>query len=86
MSTEITEEEILNRKMWDRTIFGIKFIDPLNGMGFSVGQKHRGYIVSHIVREEIDGEVVFQIFGKNDDGVILMKAAVGMSVYLTFEA
>ncbi len=87
-----TAEEDYKRKMWEEpNIFEIKFADPKNGMSFRLGQelnigkKYEEYTISSILRTVVDGEVTFIVYGERDGQHRILKASVGIPVYVTFE-
>lgn len=86
----IGEDQIYNSKIWELPIFSIKFADPKNGMGFYVGQELRGdaltgYTVTSIIRSIIEKDTIYMIFGEKDGETKLLKASIGIDVYLTFK-
>jgi hypothetical protein len=82
--SETSSTEVAKSKMWDLPIFEIKIGGSKDGLGFRIGQTHRDHVICDIIRDVINNEVVYQIFGKKDGKIKLMKASSGLGVYLTF--
>jgi len=90
MEKDLTEQEIYDQKLWDLPIFEIKIDGIKDGLSFRIGQpqriKGKQFTVSDIVRKVIDGEVLYMVFGRDEDNeVSLLKVSSGLPVYITFE-
>lgn len=87
---ELTEAEISKRKMFELPIQAIKYIDPFKGLSFRVGQPLTINSVelklSEIVRDVVDGEVIYMVFAKDKEGIeSLIKYSSGIPVYITLD-
>jgi len=78
-------DQISKQKIWELPIYEIKYVDPIKGMSFRVGQHHRGHTINSIIRDVIDGEVLYLVFGEKDGETKLLKSTSGIAVYLTYE-
>jgi len=84
--------------LWEETIHEIKVDGIREGFSFRLGQvlKIRPFgfngdevkrIVSDIVREKIDGEIVYQVIttDMNNENHAVTKVFIGLPVYITFQ-
>ncbi len=90
--TDLTEEEICNLKIWDLPIYEIKIGGVKDGLSYRLGQKRvindKTFEVSDIVRQFIDEERLYIVFGTNVDNreeIKPLKVSINNSIYITFK-